>query len=302
MKRYAGNIALILAAPAIALLAIALFGLFKVGLAPGPEASARTFAAAHPGPAKSEAEISKAGALPESLPAVSAKPEHGLLVPILMYHHVGDYPQNADPVRRDLTVSTADFSAEMAWLAQQKYHTVTLAAVYAAASGGSPLPDKPIAITFDDGYSDVFMNAVPVLLKYGFVGSFAVITKFPGLPDYASWNDIRQAQKQGMEIVSHTQDHFDGGNPEFNYDFIKSDLLGSRRDLRENLGSDTNILVYPFGHYTADYIRAAHDSGFVMGLTVAFGKRVDPANLMATPRVRVHGQETMEKFQELLLK
>jgi peptidoglycan/xylan/chitin deacetylase (PgdA/CDA1 family) len=288
VKHYT-NIALVLAAPALAVLAIALFSLFKVGLSPGHEASAQTLRTQGPG---------HSGHAP-AIPTVPAIPD-SLVVPILMYHHVGDVPPQADAVRRDLTVSTADFTTQVEWLSQQGYHTVSLAQIYEASQGRGQLPVRPVAFTFDDGYADVFANAVPVLLKNGFIGSFAIITRFPGLPDYASWNDIRQAQSRGMEIVSHTQDHFDGSNPKFNYDFIKSELAGSRRDLRDNLGTDTNILVYPYGHSTSDYIRAARDTGFVLGLSVNFGKRLDPLNLMAVPRVRVHGNESMEKFRELV--
>lgn len=225
----------------------------------------------------------------------------GLLVPILMYHHIGEVPVNADSTRRDLTVSMKDFTAQVQWLEQQNYHSVSLEQVYQASRGQFLLPSKPIVFTFDDGYVDAFNNAPAVLHAHGFMGSFAIITHYVGQPDYATWDEIRAAQKLGMEMVSHTQDHFDGSSPKYNFDFIKQNLIGSRQDLAQELGSPPHILIYPYGHFTNDYVKAANEAGFDMALTVAFGNHVDPSDMMHIPRVRVHGNETLERFIEVLI-
>jgi peptidoglycan/xylan/chitin deacetylase (PgdA/CDA1 family) len=268
------------------LLTLAGYGLFRFGQDNLPD---RIIEFAHPAPAH------KAAAAENPLP-----PSLTVTVPILMYHHVGDTPPNSDAIRRDLTVGAGDFEAQVAWLAAHQYHSVTLQEVYQATHSRGALPDKPVVFTFDDGYTDALDNAVPILRRYGFTGSFAIITKFPGLPGYASWDEIRSAQAQGMEMVSHTTDHFDGGNSKFTYEFIKQDLTESQNDLKKNLGVETKILIYPYGHYTSDYIRAARETGFVMGLTVAFGKQASALNLMTTPRVRVHGKESLDRFIELV--
>jgi peptidoglycan/xylan/chitin deacetylase (PgdA/CDA1 family) len=217
-------------------------------------------------------------------------------VPILMYHHVGTLPEKADLIRKDLTVSTSDFESEVKYLSDAGYHSVSLSDVYQASLKEQDLPSRPVVFTFDDGYSDVFENAVPILLKYGFTGSFAIITNFPGRDGYASWDQIKQAHSNGMEIVSHTQDHFDGSNPKYKADEIYKNLLNSRQDILDHVGVDTNIIIYPFGHSTAMYREEAQKAGFVMGLTVEFGREVDPKNLMLVPRVRVHGIESLEGF------
>lgn len=221
-------------------------------------------------------------------------------VPILMYHHVGALPEKADLVRKDLTVSTSDFESEVKYLSDSGYHSVSLSDVYKASLKEQVLPSQPVVFTFDDGYSDVFENAVPILQKYGFTGSFAIITNFPGRDGYASWDQIKQANVNGMEIVSHTQDHFDGSNPKYTADEIYKNLLNSRQDILDHVGVDTNIIIYPFGHSTAMYREEAQKAGFVMGLTVEFGREVDPNNLMLVPRVRVHGIESLEKFTKSL--
>lgn len=230
--------------------------------------------------------------------AAASLPAGGLSVAILMYHHVGPLPPGADALRRDLTVSTKDFEEQVAWLSQQGYVSVTLADVYRAAQRELQLPAKPVVFTFDDGYADVFQEAIPVLVKYRMRGNFAVVPDFLGQPDYATWNMVMEAKQAGMEIVSHTNNHFDGSNPKFNRGYIQENLAQSLRELEARLGPIPRVLVYPYGHFTSEYIQIAQEVGFVMALTTRYGRFVDPDDLMRTPRVRVHGAGTMEKFEE----
>ncbi len=227
-----------------------------------------------------------------------------LSIPILMYHHVEDLPTKANKVRQDLTVPTANFEAEVKWLSDNKYNSVTLEDIYLYSQGKFVMPKKPVLFTFDDGYEDVFINAVPILKKYNYTGSFGIITQNPGTSQgtniYAPWEEIKNAQSQGNEIVSHTQNHFDGQNPKFTASYIFQNLSASISDIYNNLGTTTNILIYPYGHYTDSYITQAKKSGFVMGVTVHEGKLINLDDLMRIPRVRVHGQETLEKFQKII--
>lgn len=223
----------------------------------------------------------------------SLKNGRTLAIPILMYHHVGDWPKAADETLADLTVPTANFEAEVKWLNNNGYTGISLEDIYLYSQGKFTMPQKPVVFTFDDGYLDAYANAVPILKKYGYTGSFGIITQNPGTTNgnnvYASWNDIVQAYLGGNEIVSHTQNHFDGSSPKFTAGYIFQNLSGSISDIKQHLSTITNILIYPYGHYTATYLEQAKKAGFVMGITVHEGKFVDLDNLMEVPRIRVHG-------------
>lgn len=229
---------------------------------------------------------------------VAPLPAGGLPVAILMYHHVGSLPFGADALRRDLTVSVQDFEKQVAWLLQQGYVSVTLADVYRAVQRELVLPAKSVVFTFDDGYADVFQEALPILIKYNMRGSFAVVPDFLDQPDYATWDMVVSAKQAGMEIVSHTDNHFDGSNPKFDREYIRENLIQSLQALEHRLGPVPRVLVYPYGHFTPEYVQVAREVGFVMALTTRYGRSVDPSDLMRTPRVRVHGAGTMEKFAE----
>src|SRR5258706_14495245 len=72
---------------------------------------------------------------------------------------------------------------------------------------GAPLPDKPIVLTFDDGYRDAYEIAFPLLKKYGLTGTFYVVPGFVGEPAYVTWGELKEMQQAGMEIGAHTMHH-----------------------------------------------------------------------------------------------
>lgn len=230
--------------------------------------------------------------------------DHGLRLPVLMYHHVGDLPPGSDTIRRGLTVSAAAFNQQVNWVKQQGYTTISFSRLWEYLEGKSRLPQKPIIFSFDDGYDDVFTNALPVLQKYGFTGTFGIITEDPGTRQgtnsYATWDTIANAKKQGAEIVCHTQNHFDGSNPKFSAEYIFANLVGCQKDLTGHLGSAEPFLIYPYGHSTPLYIGQAKKAGFVFAFTVHEGKELNLEDLFHLPRVRVSGGEALEEFEKKL--
>lgn len=228
-----------------------------------------------------------------------------LHVPILMYHHVGTAPETANATHKGLTVSPAEFESQVAWLKDNGYTSVSINQLHThIVNTASTWPSKSVIFTFDDGYTDVFENAVPILKKYGFTGSFAIITSFPGQTQgdnyYATWDQITNAKNAGMEIICHTQNHFDGSSTKFSSEFIYQNLTGCQQDLKNHFGSASPYLVYPYGHFTPEYVSEAVKAGFVMSFTVQGGSYVNPDDLMHIPRVRVNPNESIERFVEKL--
>jgi len=227
-----------------------------------------------------------------------------LRLPILMYHHIGYVSPQADRITDDLTVTPEDLTEQIKWFSEQGYKSISLQNLYDYTQGHFVLPTKPVIFTFDDGYDDALTKAVPILKKYGFSGSFAIITSYPGTTlgtnTYASWDKIKQAAEQGMEIVSHTSSHFDANNPQYNFSYMLDDLTNSIKTITQHLNLTTKVLIYPYGHYNDLYQQAALQAGFVMGLTERGSSWIKTNNLMQLPRVRVHGHETLQTLQKIL--
>lgn len=195
-----------------------------------------------------------------------------LTVPILVYHHVApEWP--ADYEGRTITVLSSDFEAELAYMKDAGYTSMTLAELANAMFYGLPLPDKPVIMTFDDGYEDNFAHAFPLLQRYGFVGSFAVVTGFLDHPGYMSWEEVRQMADAGMEFVSHSANHVDLGAAA--PDQGAAEVRDSRRTIQEKVGRPVQAIVYPYGEPFAHGSAEAQDrvvellrqEGYVLGVT-----------------------------------
>ena len=101
-------------------------------------------------------------------------------IPVLTYHHIGS--------GNDLLyVSEADFERQLVYLRERGYTTISVAELAEGLSGRTKLPDRPIVLTFDDGYDDNYQAALPVLLRQGMRASFFVVTGKMGQPGYLSW-------------------------------------------------------------------------------------------------------------------
>jgi peptidoglycan/xylan/chitin deacetylase (PgdA/CDA1 family) len=230
---------------------------------------------------------------PPDSDSVSVKSMGG--VPVLMYHYVGDLPANADAVRKDLTVSTQNFNAQVTWLKSQGYQSITMNQLYAWITKGTSIPAKSVVFTFDDGYMDVFQNAVPILEANHMTGSFGIITGLVAGSVYATWPEISTAHSQGMEIVSHSYSHPDfstKSETDQTYEITKSDS-----DFQANLGFVPDYFIYPYGKYNATTISLLKANEFVMAFTTAYGYVHPGENMLELPRVRVHGAETLPTFE-----
>ncbi|MBR4383359.1 MAG: polysaccharide deacetylase family protein, partial [Selenomonadaceae bacterium] len=81
--------------------------------------------------------------------------------PILEYHQVTD--EKLDPDFEVYNVPPEEFSAQLDFLQAEGYTTITLQDFMRAVHGKATLPDKPIVLTFDDGYTDNYSTMLPIL-------------------------------------------------------------------------------------------------------------------------------------------
>ena len=166
-------------------------------------------------------------------------------LPIVMYHDVSGVPLD-DIYRAASNVLPADFSAQLDYLQCAGYTTITPSQLIDAVEGRGPLPEKPVVLTFDDGYSDHYSQAFTILKQHGMTGAFAIITGFvEGGGDYMSWAQIGEMSGAGMEMMSHTVTHIDMNTAD---DAAVADqLAASRTALEQHTGRAPGFLVYPAG-------------------------------------------------------
>jgi peptidoglycan/xylan/chitin deacetylase (PgdA/CDA1 family) len=208
-------------------------------------------------------------------------------VPILMYHYVSELPELADEVRVNLTVSPDTFRAHMEYLFYEGYTTISLYQLYDALLQGTPLPPKPIVLTFDDGYVDHYTTVYPILREYGFTGTFFIIT---GPVDnanenYLSWSQVTEMARNGMSMESHTRDH-----PELigrDYDFLVYQLLGAQESLAAYTGLTPHMFAYPVGRYDDATLAVLRSMSTWIAVTTENGLIHYSDQLLEMPRLRI---------------
>lgn len=126
-------------------------------------------------------------------------------------------------------------------------------------------------IVFDDAYENVYTNAFPILKKYGFKATMAVITDFVGKTNswdvnfgcrfkHATWEQLKVLVENEWEIASHTCSH--RGLTMLPFDKIENELCNSKFELQNRLKVDVQHLVYPFGRFNNKIMQIAADSGY----------------------------------------
>jgi len=247
------------------------------------------------------------GAAEETEPAVVPKPPpfpDGLVrqaqAPILMYHYVSEPPAGSDVYRRDLSVSPDLFRSHLQALADAGYTPISMYDLVDHLNQGAPLPEKPVILTFDDGYRDNFENAFPLLEEFDMTAMFFVVTDFmdEGNPLYLSWDMAREMQDAGMFIESHGRNHASLRNR--NDDYLIWQALGSAETIEHELGVRPRFITYPFGHYDSNTIRIFESAGFWGGVTIIAGATHSTDNLFQLRRVRVRGTTSAGELLRLL--
>jgi peptidoglycan/xylan/chitin deacetylase (PgdA/CDA1 family) len=210
-----------------------------------------------------------------------------------MYHYISNPPATADVYRVGLSLPPETFSQHLDYLAEQGYTTIHLQDLISYLQRGAPpLPQKPIILTFDDGYLDNYENAFPILQAHHMVATFFIITDFADLAAtdahyarYATWDKLAEMDAAGMELGSHTRNHPDLAGKDD--DFLIWQALGSSQTLEANLGKKPRVVAYPSGSYDADVIRIFQSAGFWGGVTTKPGVEHRTGAVFELQRLRI---------------
>ncbi len=186
-------------------------------------------------------------------------------VSVLMYHMIGDIPDNG------AVLTEANFRAQLEFIRQNGFHPITMQELYAYVTEGAPLPEKPVCITFDDGYADNFSLVYPLMKEYGYPWTVFVITGDVGKPGRMTWDELREmAESRAVTIASHTATH--PHLAEISAEEARADILAAQQALREKLGIENRWLAFPYGSFDSEVIDIAKSLGIQMVVTSDSGR------------------------------
>ena len=209
-------------------------------------------------------------------------------VPVLMYHHLNDSGEGSS------TIQTETFRAHMEAIKDAGYQTVSLEEIYNYVWYGTPLPENPIAITFDDGYTSNYELAYPILKELDMQAAIFAIGVSVGKDTYKdtnyemtphfSWEQANEMISSGLITVqTHTYDFHQwppyeaegsaarenvlplAGETEEHYmEAFGADLSRARQELEQETGQNCYVLAYPEGASTTLSAVVAAQSGIRM--------------------------------------
>ncbi|MCL2343687.1 MAG: polysaccharide deacetylase family protein [Firmicutes bacterium] len=213
-----------------------------------------------------------------------------LRVPILMYHGVADEAWG----QPELFVRVEDMERQLQYLAEGGYTTLTFDELPRAAE-----VQKPILLTFDDGYRDIYENLFPLLKKYNLKATLFLITDSVGHGDnFLTADMLREMAASGLlSIQSHSRTHPDltALSPEE----LKQELEGSASDIEALTGLKPIALAYPSGHHNAAVREAAAET-YRYGVTSAKGVYAVGSDPLRIRRLAVPRDMTLTQFAAMI--
>lgn len=199
-------------------------------------------------------------------------------IPVLSYHMVEDNVDNP------LALGVKEFEDQMEYLSRRGYHAITPDQLTNYLQTGASLPEKPILITFDDGYQNNFKNAYPIMKKYGLTATVFLISDRIGTDNwYMNWDQVREMRRAGFVFGSHTLSH--ELLSAVSEDEVKKQLIKSKEGIEWRLDIPARYLAYPGGDYNFRIEELAQQSGYRAAFTVKFGRVIPGDDMFALKRI-----------------
>lgn len=230
---------------------------------------------------------------------ISQRPRVSVNVPILIYHYIREVDPRKDYLGADLSVPPENFEEQLAWLQKNNYTTITLDDIVSAWEKGSEMPEKPVILTFDDGYDDFFSVAYPLLQKYNAKATAYIITNFLDEPRYMTTSQLKELGTSPLlTIASHTERHPDLRILKISR--LREELVESKKLLEDLNKKPIYHFAYPFGYYTSGIAKEVEKAGYKTAVITLSGTKHTPENRLMMKRVRIAGGLTIEKFAKLI--
>ncbi len=219
-------------------------------------------------------------------------------IPVVLYHDIQEqYPAEDDAV----VVTPQTFEEHISALLSNGYTPVSFEDICNASKGAFVMPEKPIVITFDDGYLTNYNYAFPILQKYGTKATIFVITSTVGRMDiknpHFTWEQAKIMQQSGLvSIQSHTFSHqYLDTADEFS---LAREIRLSKYLIEKNLGTKCDVLAFPYGKYNQQVTDAVKSAGYKMTAQVSeYGSNsTEQAETTPFVRVTVYGSWTSDEL------
>ncbi|MDA8229631.1 MAG: polysaccharide deacetylase family protein [Desulfitobacterium hafniense] len=209
-------------------------------------------------------------------------------IPVLYYHSIAVEKGN------ELRIPPDQFESQMNYLHSNGYSTISMDQFYEFMNGTKRLPDKPILITFDDGYQDNYSNAYPILKKYGFTATVFMVSNFVNGSGFMNSTELKELIANGWNIEGHTANHLDLST--LTGASMSPEISEAKNKLEQITGKEVKYFAYPYGKYNDEIIKSLKLAGYKMAFSTERGWAKDGRNIMLVNRVYCYTDMGMNEF------
>lgn len=229
-------------------------------------------------------------------------------LPILMYHSVSSC---TNPKFRRYTVDPETFARQMRFIHENGFTAITVSDYIRALSAGRvALPERPVLLTFDDGFADFATDALPILTRFGLTATLYIATAFVGGTSrwlrrereterpMLTWPQVSLIDTSGIECGAHTHTH-----PQLDTIPIavaRREITHAKVILEEHLGRAVTTFAYPFGYYTATVRRLVQEAGYSSACAVNYATSAPGEDPFTLSRLIVTADTSLEGFAAML--
>ncbi len=226
-------------------------------------------------------------------------------IPILLYHNFVKAVPDSDPDNFNYINTPESFEENIKTFLENGYTIISMKELALADSGKIDLPNKPLVITFDDGYYSNYEYIYPILKQYQVKASIFIVTDKIGQEmdgiKYLSWEECLEMQNSGLvEIGSHSKKHVFYDKRSVRE--LRDDVKASYDKIEEHLGKqELKIFAYPYGAYTSETVTTLKNNGIdfqIYDIGMNYFKDLDRNYIK---RINIHcemtGKEIIEEIE-----
>ncbi|MEY8192844.1 polysaccharide deacetylase family protein [Peribacillus simplex] len=211
-------------------------------------------------------------------------------LPILMYHSISE--------GNGLRVPIEEFRAQMAWLRENGYYTLSPEEAYLVLTENRMPSEKCVWLTFDDGYTDNYTEAFPILKENDMKATVFMIGKSIDKGHHLTEDQMLVMSRNGISIESHTINHLELNRMTAVQQ--EAEMVQSKELFDRMLDQDTTVLSYPVGRYNEESLALSEEAGYKMAVTTEPGGASRDQGMHALHRVRISPGLSVDGFASLV--
>lgn len=197
-------------------------------------------------------------------------------------------------------VTPESFKAQMNYIKDNGYTTITLDDLYQYLSASKKIPKKSIVITIDNGYSSIYRYAYPILKELNFKATVFISSDSINSKDYLKSNELKDMVNNSIDIESNsTKDEILSN---LSVSAQNTSLANSKKSIQDITGKEVKYLAYPQGKCSESTKKAAKDSGYIMAFNLANKLADKKDNLLNVDRLFITKADTLESFTQKVTK